>query len=106
VRCPLWTESNPETIINAARVVSVVPVVHCDYCRRAANEALREEVAKEQDELVKLSQTNEENRACRHARAFLSVVIRLQSSTGRSSESSPTCQCPRFCVDAAMRARG
>lgn len=32
-------------------------------CRRAANKALQEEVAKEQQVLVKLSQTNEENRA-------------------------------------------
>lgn len=42
----------------------MLPVVHCDADRRAANKALEEEVAKEQEELVKLSQTNEENRAC------------------------------------------
>lgn len=49
----------PRSTING-----VLCVLRCGECRRAANEALREEVAKEQEELVKLSQTNEENRAC------------------------------------------
>ena len=55
----------------------MLPVVHCDADRRAANKALEEEVAKEQKELVKLSQTNEENRACEHvcARACVCVCV-------------------------------
>ena len=62
-------------MINAARVVFVAPFVHRNDCRRAANKALREEVAKEQDELVKLSQTNEENRAREHACACLAIFL-------------------------------
>ena len=55
----------------------MLPVVHCDADRRAANKALEEEVAKEQKELVKLSQTNEENRACEHVSLCLSVSLSL-----------------------------
>ena len=75
----------------------MLPVVNCHGGRRAANKALEEEVAKEQEELVKLSQTNEENRACQHACAAPArAVVRLHSPTDLPTVAPCVCCCAAF----------